>query len=1075
MLHQGPNIKLAEQIADHFDPIIRMRGRDYFKQGAVELVSLEGANAEFTVSGAQPYTVHLSHCDEPDQLDFECSCPFFRDGSNCKHIWGSILFLDAHRGRELSAEIEVAPTEAEPVVNSKQVDWRDKMESAKLRVAQERRARQFGKTGAPAKKTAQKIGTYAIDLSQSVKDGRIFLEIYAQERLAKGGLGALRPADLVHDKIEFYEDAQERDFLWDLLGRTQVPIGYHNAIAQRVNSLYLSSGHADGILRKISDARKLFWIKPTKNRYYGAFDKPAIIPYDYHSEAWNFFLKLERKENAYELSGYLKTHTDEVRSVSQVVDNLNNFVFFEDFCARSDLYTHQVWYELIKARPLVIEEADLDAFMQQFLVSDGAKVPLSLPAEIELTETTLLAPRPRISFTIDKNSGHFHARLSFMYGDSEAAIDTGAAIYNFANKTKINRDLAFEAEQYLQFLKLEPSISDDPTVQGYFTERNFVHVAEKCMGFGWEVLARGQSLKLGGSFEMRSKSETDWFDLQVDFKFENQTIGLPQLLYALKSGQRTIKLGDGSTGLLPEEWLSRFAPLLGIGKQIEGGLRLSKVQALFYSATLTENDKFTGDKKFSSLKKILRDLTLLEPIEPDQRFKGILRDYQKEGLSWLRVISDHQIGGILADDMGLGKTIQILSLLCQPKKHTKPTLILAPKSLIFNWENEAKKFTPDLKVFAYTGANRRLQKENLLKADLILTTYHTMRNDIDVFKTIDFDFLILDEAHQIKNSQSQANQAARLLRADKKIALTGTPIENSLMDLFSILGVVTPGLVSEAQAQRWVKENEPAKIQLLGRALGPFLLRRTKDQVLKDLPEKSEQVLYCELSDIERKKYDDLKNYYWGQLSGKIQDVGLGKAKIQVLEALLRLRQASCHLGLLDDSKRQMASSKFEMVLEQIDVLIQDGHKALVFSQFTSLLDLFSEELKKKKIKFQYLDGQTRDRAERVQSFQEDSDIPVFLLSLKAGGVGLNLTAADFVFILDPWWNPAAESQAIDRTHRIGQTKKVLAYKVIAKNTIEEKILQLQEKKKMLARAVISNDASLLKGLQMEDLKELFT
>ena len=298
--------------------------------------------------------------------------------------------------------------------------------------------------------------------------------------------------------------------------------------------------------------------------------------------------------------------------------------------------------------------------------------------------------------------------------------------------------------------------------------------------------------------------------------------------------------------------------------------------------------------------------------------------------------------------------------------------------------------------------------------------------------------------------------ACRLISAKRKISLSGTPVENSLSDLFSILSIVNPGLITKNQAANWSRTTDAASLKQLARAMRPFVLRRTKTQVLKDLPEKSEQLIYCELSAGERKKYNDLKKFYWSKLSGKLEEKGLARSKIEILEALLRLRQAACHQGLLEEKAKLQKSAKFEVLLDQIDNVIKDGHKALIFSQFTKLLELLKFHLDERGIKYEYLDGQTSDRQERVERFQNDSQIPLFLLSLKAGGVGLNLTAADYVFVLDPWWNPAAEAQAIDRAHRIGQKRKVFAYKLIAKDTVEEKILELQQSKKDLANAIIS-------------------
>ncbi|MFN8944727.1 MAG: DEAD/DEAH box helicase [Pseudobdellovibrionaceae bacterium] len=328
------------------------------------------------------------------------------------------------------------------------------------------------------------------------------------------------------------------------------------------------------------------------------------------------------------------------------------------------------------------------------------------------------------------------------------------------------------------------------------------------------------------------------------------------------------------------------------------------------------------------------------------------------------------------------------------------------------------------------------------------------------------------ESQNIKNSDSQVSMACRLVKASHVFALTGTPVENSIQDFFSIMNVVLPGLFSaEKNMMKYASED----VQLLAKAFSPFILRRKKQEVLKDLPSKSEQILYCELSSEEKQKYEELKNYYWGQLKGVIDQQGLNRSKIQVLEALLRLRQASCHIGLLDQTKRDFVSAKFELLLEQIQEIISEGHKVLVFSQFTQLLELFKTQLNRLNLSYHYLDGQTKDRKEIVTDFQMHDDKKIFLLSLKAGGVGLNLTAAEYVFILDPWWNPAVEAQAIDRAHRIGQTKKVFAYKMIAKDTVEEKILKLQETKKDLLENLLSQKKSVLKNMTFEEISEIFS
>ncbi len=402
-----------------------------------------------------------------------------------------------------------------------------------------------------------------------------------------------------------------------------------------------------------------------------------------------------------------------------------------------------------------------------------------------------------------------------------------------------------------------------------------------------------------------------------------------------------------------------------------------------------------------------------------------------------------------------------------------------PKSLIFNWVEEAERFTPNLRVADYTGSDRGDQLDQLSECDVLLTTYGTLRRDIVRLKDIEFDYAILDESQAIKNHNSQAAKACRLLKAEQRLAMTGTPVENHLGELWSLFEFLNPGMLGQTGAFKSLtqtKQNgDQAHVKLLAQAIRPFILRRTKKEVLSELPDKTEQTLYCELPPQERKEYDELRDYYRVQLANKVDEIGLNKSKIHVLEALLRLRQAACHPGLLDTDRQMQPSAKLEVLLEHLDEIQAEGHKALVFSQFTSLLAIVRQHLDERDASYEYLDGRTRNRGDTVKRFMDDPDCALFLISLKAGGHGLNLTAAEYVFILDPWWNPAVEAQAIDRAHRIGQTRPVFAYRLIARNTVEEKILELQKSKRELADAIVTGNNSLIRGLTAEDLQLLLS
>jgi SNF2 family DNA or RNA helicase len=510
-------------------------------------------------------------------------------------------------------------------------------------------------------------------------------------------------------------------------------------------------------------------------------------------------------------------------------------------------------------------------------------------------------------------------------------------------------------------------------------------------------------------------------------------------------------------------------------------------------------------------------------------------------------LRDLNLGGCLADDMGLGKTVQVLALLesrrqamaASADEHL-PSLVVAPKSLVFNWAEEAKRFAPDLRVLRFTGNERVFVRDQLNQYDLVLTTYGTLRRDVPTLKEVQFDYAILDEAQAIKNASSQSAKSCRLIRARHRLAMTGTPIENHLGELWSLFEFINPGMLGMSSAfQRLARSTRAVEAEAaedsapeldervatdtdmdedagsdaaagalrktigtaitesaagpatngqpetapssttarsaLAQALRPFILRRTKKQVLTELPERTEQTLFCEMDGDQRRLYNELKNHYRDSLLKTVQSRGIAKAKIHVLEALLRLRQAACHPALIDNRYAEIESAKLEALMEKLAHIISENHKALVFSQFTSLLALVRDRLDSEEIPYEYLDGSTSDRQARVERFQNDPKLPLFLISLKAGGQGLNLTSADYVFILDPWWNPAVEAQAVDRAYRIGQTRHVFAYRLICRDTIEEKILEMQAAKRAVADAILSEDNSVLRDLTAEDLERLLS
>ena len=657
----------------------------------------------------------------------------------------------------------------------------------------------------------------------------------------------------------------------------------------------------------------------------------------------------------------------------------------------------------------------------------------------------------------------------------------------------IHRDPEAEQEAFEQLLSLD-------AVRATLNDPGAWRVPAKDLGAfvrtliqeGWRVEAGGVPYKAAGPARLTVTSGVDWFDLTAVVPFGNASASLVELLAALRRGEKTITLGDGSVGMLPDEWLRRYAPLAAAGiENDDGSIRYQPSQAALLDAMLAAQAAYADvqvDDAFAQMRERLATFDRAEALDPPAIFTGTLRSYQREALGWIQFLRHFRFGGCLADDMGLGKTVTVLAELArvsdaranapEESRGPRPSLVVVPRSVIHNWMNEAATFTPTLRVLDYSASDRRLVEGHIGDYDLVLVTYGTVRRDIERLKDVEFEYVILDEAQMIKNAATVASKAVRLLKSRHRLALSGTPIENHLGELWSLFEFLNPGLLGRSSMfQRATSASQPDAdtVALIARGLKPFLLRRTKAQVATELPARTEQTLTCVLTPRERGFYDALRRHYRDSLLSRVSKVGLGQSGLQILEALLRLRQAACHPGLVSPARQSDPSSKLDLLLENLREVVDEGHKALVFSQFTSLLALVRPMLDQAKIAYEYLDGKTRDRATPVTRFQEDSSCQVFLVSLKAGGVGLNLTAADYVFLLDPWWNPAVEAQAIDRTHRIGQTKEVFAYRLIAEDTVEEKVLALQQTKRALAEAVLSANPVGLRGLSTDDLDLLLS
>ncbi len=580
-------------------------------------------------------------------------------------------------------------------------------------------------------------------------------------------------------------------------------------------------------------------------------------------------------------------------------------------------------------------------------------------------------------------------------------------------------------------------------------------------------------------------SSTDWFDARVDIIFGDQKVTIADVKKALANKQQFVSLNDGTLGVLPDEWVKRYALLFRVGEGKSNELRLSRYHLSvideLYENRNEEELIIHLEKKYEQLKEFKK----IKEIDPPVHLAHILRPYQVHGFHWLNYLHEVNWGGILADDMGLGKTIQALSFLHHFKEQygRLRALVVCPTTLIFNWENEINKFAPQLTYRIHHGGERLRVKEALNNFDVIITTYGTLRSDIKLLMDMPLDYVVLDESQAIKNPASKVTKAACLLRAKHRLCMSGTPLQNNTFDIFAQMNFLNPGMLGSIEFFRQEfaipidKFGEPDRKDHLRKLLFPFILRRTKEQVARDLPEKTETILFCEMEEEQRKVYDAYRNDYRDKILGTIESQGIQKSQLTILQGLMKLRQICDSPAILNETdKYPNHSIKLDELAREISENI-GNHKALVFSQFLGMLALIRDKLKELEIPYAYFDGSTTapDREKAIREFQDNDSCRVFLISLKAGGVGLNLTAADYVYIVDPWWNPAVEQQAIDRTHRIGQTKNIFAYRMICKDSIEDKILQLQDRKRLLAKDLIADDDGFVKSLSREDVEYLFS
>lgn len=1038
----GP-LSLEQRCVRQFPKPSLARGRQYFSQGRVSDPSWDGPQCSLFVRGqGDDYQVDFdfSRVQEANELQAHCACPAFERGPLCKHLWAAVLQTEKSSREKIppSDSIRIVRGKAgvgAPRVRGPVAPWMDRLRQLQ------------GK--AEVKVLMGLTASFVIQAPESAETGKLVMDLWVRSRTPRGDLGPLRPYKMSRDGLGEYQEVLDQETLTTLL-RTSNPQTGKTTTRFTLDSVI--EGH---VIPLLANAGKLFISR-------SANGSPDALKLD-RGAPWNLELKLEVDGPEYYIVEGVLKRGDEVRSLNYPSAILRGgFLLTDDKIGKFIDAKQAAWAIGLRQSEFLIPKAQGDQFLTEVLLNPNTPQ-ITWPDNMGWAIKTI-EPRPKGVFRPLGNNpslGRMTLTVSFDYDGKEIPLSDLEPSFVIADtKTFYRRNQVFEEKTLVDALK----ILRDPQGTGSVPTNDLTRAAGEFVQAGWEIFIENKKLLEPRDFSMNVSSNTDWFDLSVEIDFGDLTISRKDLLAALEAKQGVIRLSDGSLGILPDEWAKQYSNLRQFGERTgDGNIRFNKSQGLMMNAILGESKHVVGDAGFTSFRDKISKFDGVKMVNAPAGFKGDLRNYQKEGLTWLQFLESFETGGILADDMGLGKTVQILAFLLS-RKSTKPHLVVTPKSLAFNWYDEAKKFTPSLKVVRYGGPSRA--QKDLSEANIVVMTYGTLKSDIEKLKEFDFDVAIIDEAQAIKNAKSQAAVATKQISASLKIALTGTPIENSINDLLSILDFTNPGLLG-------TKEIKGDTQAALGKVLKPFMLRRTKEKVLTELPERSEQVLYCEMSAEERSFYVAIREKYKASIAEKIDKTGLGQSKLHVLEALLRLRQAASHSGLVDPKRSNAPSAKIEQLVQHMTEVISEGHKVLVFSQFTTLLALVKTRLDEEGIVYEYLDGQTEDRKTPVDRFQTDPKVPAFLISLKAGGTGLNLTAADYVFILDPWWNPAVEAQAIGRAHRMGQTNKVIAYRMIARGTVEEKILDLQKTKKDLAESIVSEDQDFMKKLTKEDLEML--
>ncbi len=1087
ILHNVPGPFLIQNITHQipFENFELGRKLAYFYDTVRILVLKEGEFIAAHVLDGSPFEVMVTA--DQKNLQVFCTCRAFQDTFKvCPHISAVLLMASwNHYFRELEEPQEVNLVSVkEPQLPNWKIDI--------ARIKNQLPSPSFHSTSSPLINSEI---VYIVDVTQTFSNHTLTIEAAFREKKKDGTWGKTKMARIKNDSFPELPDSDQALLSYlaaipENLSPKKNPSYSYQSYSYRNYSYrgyyggyyIIPADRVKRILPQICQSGKAF-LRETNTLHSHPLQWEEGKP-------WGFSLEFSSHPPYFIGKGVLSRKGEKIPLDQPSLLAAGGAVFFPDRAALLEDSGVFPWIVMLcKKNEIQIHENEKENFLAELLSLPQLPL-LELPEEFKITKVSS-PPKPNLHLkSPDLNLKYrptVFAKLSFSYNGLEIYPQDPRHVLFHAGEREIH-ERNFIEENQAQKLLLEHGfrLTGKNGGQGWELPISKLNKTVKVLvEKEWHVEAEGKLFRPLRSSTLKISTEIDWFELDGQVDFEGSSVPFPKILEAVRKKENTVVLDDGTVGILPEEWLQQYGLLSSLAEIKDGTVTFSKNQAGFLDALLSLQPEIKSDERFSKIREKLQNFTGIKGAEPPLTFQGTLREYQKIGLGWLFFLQEFGFGGILADDMGLGKTIQILALLAARKNSNKekripPSLAVVPKSLIFNWKQEARRFTPDLRILDHTGTSREKNTNHFKDYDLVLTTYGTLRKDIFFLKDYPFDYLILDESQAIKNPNSDSAKAARLLSGQYRVALTGTPVENHLGELWSQFEFLNPSILgnsslfqklSGGETRSVSEENKP----FLSRSLRPFLLRRRKEDVAPELPAKTEQLIYCEMEGKQKEMYAQLREYYRRSLLKQIDTEGIAKTKIQILEALLRLRQAACHPGLLDESLAFQGSAKLDALFPQLFEVIEEGHKALVFSQFTKFLALVRNHLEKEKIPYEYLDGKTTDREGVVNHFEQDPECKIFLISLKAGGFGLNLTSAEYVFLLDPWWNPAVESQAVDRTHRIGQTKPVFAYRLIAKGTVEEKVLALQETKKELAQSILEEGDNLIRNMTVHDLELLLS